>query len=274
MFPWGIELLRGIQRYFRLLGLLIKVAAMRQMAYRPHFYMMILGKVIRIGLLFLFFQAVFLKVDRIGEWTYDQVLLLFATFHVVDYVMSVLFHRTLAYKLPMKIHSGDLDMEMVLPVRLLFLVSFEEVDMIDFYSFLPSLGFLGYVFYRLDFAFSWMQLLGYCLLVMNAVAFLFAVVLMISTVSFWTTHASGLARMFDNLFKVGRYPIDIFHGFLKIVFLYILPLVLIAQVPSRVLLEGLAPGVVLVSLCATAVFLGVALWFWRVGLRNYLSASS
>jgi ABC-type uncharacterized transport system permease subunit len=42
------------------------------MAYRPHFFMMIAGKVIRIGLLILFFQAIFLKVDRIGQWTFDR----------------------------------------------------------------------------------------------------------------------------------------------------------------------------------------------------------
>jgi hypothetical protein len=37
---------------------------MRQMAYRPHFFMMVAGKIIRIGLLFFFFQAIFFKVDR------------------------------------------------------------------------------------------------------------------------------------------------------------------------------------------------------------------
>jgi len=247
---------------------------MRQMAYRPHFFMMITGKVIRIALLFFFFQAIFFKVNKIGQWTYDQVLLLFATFHVVDYLMSVTFHRNLAFHLPRMIQTGDLDSRIILPIKPLFIASFENLDIIDFFSFLPSLGFLGYVLYRLELSFSWAQVLAYVALLLNALIFLFAVVLIIATISFWTTQAFGLARIFDNLLKIGRYPLDIFQGFLKVIFIYFLPLVLIAQIPSQALLKTLSIGYVVFAFVVTGVFLTIALAFWRVGLRNYLSASS
>ncbi|MEW6441856.1 MAG: ABC-2 family transporter protein [bacterium] len=274
MSPWVTKAGRGVRRYAGLLGVLVKIGFMRQMAYRPHFYLMITGKVIRIALVFFFFQAIFLKVDRIGSWTYDEVLLLFATFHIVDYLMSITFHRTLAYQLPGRVQSGELDWRMLLPVNLLFFVSFEEVDIIDLFSFLPSLAFLMYVFHRLDFAFSWPQLAAYVLLMANALLFVFAVVLITATVSFWTTQSYGLSRIFDNLLKIGRYPLDIFQGFWKIVFVYFLPLVLIAQVPSQALLRALDPKFLLAAMGASAFFLVLALAFWRVGLRNYVSASS
>ena len=263
-----------LSRYLRLFFLFFKIGIMRQMAYRPNFFMMITGKVIRIGLLFFFFQAVFLKVDRIGQWTFDQVLLLFATFHIVDYLMSITFHRNLAFHLPRRIQTGELDSRMILPVDLLFMVAFEEIDLIDFLSFLPSLGFLSYVICRLDVALSWPQAVAYVALLANAVLFLFAVVLIISTISFWTTQSLGLARIFDNLLKIGRYPLDIFQGFWKMVFVYFLPLVLIAQIPSQALLQALSPGFLLFAFTITGVFLAVALGFWKVGLKNYLSAST
>jgi ABC-2 type transport system permease protein len=236
--------------------------------------MMVAGKVIRIGLLFFFFQAVFLRVDRIGNWSYDQVLLLFATFHVVDFLMSVTFQRNLAFVLPRRIQTGELDARLLLPVNLLFISSFEDIDMMDFFSFLPTLGFLGYVFYRLGISFSWIQMLTYLLLLVNALVFLFAAVLIIASVSFWTTQSYGLARMFDNLLKIGRYPLDIFHGFWRVIFMYFLPLVLIAQVPSQSLLGALAPGSVLFAFGVSGCLLFVALRFWKVGVRNYMSASS
>jgi len=274
MWPWATEMIQGIRRHAALLGLMVKVGFMRQMTYRPHFFLMVTGKLIRIALLFFFFQAIFLKVDRIGKWTYDQVLLLFATFHIVDYLMSITFHRNLAYQLPGRVHSGDLDWRMLLPVNLLFFVSFEEVDLIDFFSFLPSLAFLGYVFYRLHFDFSIVQFVAYGLLLLNALVFLFAMVLITATVSFWTTQSYGLARIFDNLLKVGRYPLDIFQGFWKMVFVYFLPLVLIAQVPSQALLKTLSPVFLLGAFFVSGVFMVIAMMFWRSGLRNYLSASS
>jgi ABC-2 type transport system permease protein len=247
---------------------------MRQMAYRPHFFMMIAGKVIRMGLLLFFFQAIFAKVDRIGRWTFDQVLLLFATFHILDYLMSVTFQRNLSFDLPRQIQNGELDRRMVLPVNLLFLSSFEDIDLIDFFSFIPSLGFLGYVLYRLDFAFSLPQVLAYILLLFNALIFLYAMILMIATVSFWTTQSYGIARIFDNLLKVSRYPLDIFEGFWKVVFIYFLPLILIAQIPTQALLGVLSPKVILTAFGMTAIFLLTAFSFWRRGLRNYMSSST
>jgi ABC-2 type transport system permease protein len=260
--------------YLKLFGVFVKIGLMRQMAYRPHFFMMVVGKIIRIGLLFFFFQAIFLKVDRIGQWTFDQVLLLFATFHIVDFLMSITFQRNLSFHLPRIIQTGELDSRMVLPTNLLFFISFEDIDMMDFFSFLPSLGFLGYVFYRIGFDFSWYQGVAYVLLVVNALFFLFAVVLIISTVSFWTTQSYGIARIFDNLLKIGRYPLDIFEGFWKIVFIYFLPLILVAQIPAQALLQTLSLELILPALGMTFIFLILALNFWKVGLKNYLSASA
>ncbi len=267
-------MLKVLARYLRLCILLFRVGLMRQMAYRSHFFLMIIGKIIRMALLLFFFQAVFLKIDRLGQWTYDQVLLLFATFHIVDYVMSITFQRNLAFKLPERIRTGELDTRMILPVNLLFMVSLEELDLMDFFSFIPAVAFLVYVLDRLGLAFTWLQALGYCLLLVNAIVFIFSVVLIISAISFWTVQSYGLARMFDNLLKIGRYPLDIFEGFWKIIFVYLLPLVLIAQVPSQALLATLSPGFVVFGFSVTLAFLIVSLSLWKAGLRNYLSASS
>jgi ABC-2 type transport system permease protein len=247
---------------------------MRQMTYRPHFFMMVAGKIIRIGLLLFFFQAIFFKVNRIGQWTFDQVLLLFATFHIVDFVMSITFQRNLSFHLPQLIQTGELDSRMVLPGNLLFFISFENIDLMDFFSFLPSLGFLGYVFYRIGFSFSWFQIITYLFLLVNTLVFTFAIVLLIATLSFWTTQSYGMARIFDNLLKIGRYPFDIFEGVWKVVFIYFLPLILIAQVPTQALLGVLPFKYVLIAFGVTGIFLLVALRFWRVGLRSYLSAST
>lgn len=266
--------MKTARRYARLSLLLFKYSLLRDMAYRPHFFLMITGKVVRMALLLLFFQAVFLQVDRLGAWGFDQVLLLFATFHLVDYLISITFQRNLAFSLPRRIQTGELDSRMVLPVNLLFMASLEEMDLMDFFSALPAVAFLVYVLDRLGFAFTWGQAAAYLLLMANAIVFLFSVVLMIAAISFWTVQSYGLSRVFDNLMKIGRYPLDIFEGFWKVVFVYFLPLVLIAQVPSQALLATLRPGFAAFGLAVTLGFLAVALLLWKRGLVNYMSASS
>ncbi len=247
---------------------------MRGMSYRPHFFMMILGKVIRIALLFFFFQAVFLRVDRIGNWSFEGVLLLFATFHLVDFLMSVTFQRNLAFALPRKVQSGELDWRMILPGNLLFFLSFESVDLVDLISSIPTLGFLIYALYLLNFSFTWVQLAGYLFLVFSALVFLFALILIIATTSFWTTQSYGLGTIFDEFLRIGRYPLDIFEGFWKTALIYILPVVVIAQFPCQVLLGTLSFKFVVYSIFVSAGALIMALNFWKLGIRNYLSASN
>lgn len=263
-----------MKRYARLFWLLCRASLMRQIAYRPHFFLMVCGKVIRMVLLLFFFQAVFLRIDRLGRWTFDQVLLLFATFHLVDYLISITFQRNLSYRLPELIQSGNLDSRLGLPVDPLFMASLENIDLMDFISFIPCLGLLVYALHRLGFAFTWLQALLYCLLIVNAVVFLFAVVLIIATISFWTTRSAGLARVFDDLTQVGRYPLDIFEGFWKFFFIYVLPLALISQLPSQALLGALSPGFLLYAVTCSSLLAVIAVRFWKTGLNNYSSTSS
>jgi len=266
--------MKRIVHHLRIVPLLVKTGLMQQMAYRPHFFSMFAGKVIRIALLLLFFQAVFLKVDRIGSWDYDQVLLLFATFHVVDFLMSITFHRNLAFYLPQRVHTGEFDSRMLLPVNLLFLSSLERIELIDFASFLPTLAFLGYVLHRIEFDFTVGQFTVYLVLLVNALVFLFAAILAIASLSFWTTRSTGLAKIFDSLLKVGRYPLEIFEGFWKSLFLYILPLVLIAQLPSEAILGILSLRASLVATGMTGFLLALSLRLWKAGLNRYQSTSS
>ncbi|MGB9700922.1 MAG: ABC transporter permease, partial [Thermodesulfobacteriota bacterium] len=226
-----------IKKYLKLFFLFIKIGLMRQMAYRPHFFMMVVGKIIRIILLFFFFQAIFLKIDRLGEWNYEQVLLLFATFHLVDFLMSITYQRNLINFLPRWVQTGELDSRLLLPTNHLFLISFENIDLMDLFSFLPSLVFLGFIILNLHINFSGMQVIIYGVLVINALIFLYAIHLLIASLSFWTTQSYGIGRIMDNLFKIGRYPLDIFEGFWKIFFIYFFPLIIIAQLPTQSLFQ-------------------------------------
>ncbi len=265
---------RRAARYAALYGTLAKIGLLQQMAYRPHFFFMVGGKVVRMALLLCFFQAVFLQVDRIGRWTYDGILLLFGTFQLVDYLVSITFQRNLGGFLPARIHSGDLDARLLLPVNHLFLVSFEVVDVMDVFSFIPAAGFLLWVLWRMDFAFTVLQAASYAGLVAAALVFIYAVFLIIASISFWTVQSSGLSTIFDNILKVARFPTDIFAGIWKVVLLYLFPVALIAPLPAEALLGTLRPGAALAAAGAAGGFLGAAVLLWRIGLRRYTSAST
>jgi ABC-2 type transport system permease protein len=87
--------------------------------------------------------------------------------------------------------------------------------------------------------------------------------------------AQGIVWGYYSLFNISRLPDAAYHGFFKAFFTFVLPMVLVANVPAKVMVQKLrSPGelillVVMMLVCAVASELG-----WRVSVRHYTSASS
>jgi ABC-2 type transport system permease protein len=98
---------------------------------------------------------------------------------------------------------------------------------------------------------------------------------MLAAISFWTVRAQGIVYGYYNLFNIARMPDEAFKGAFKAVFTFALPVLLVSNVPVRVLadkvisLEGL-----LVLLALGVVWSLISEWFWQVSVRRYTSASS
>ena len=99
----------------------------------------------------------------------------------------------------------------------------------------------------------------------------------LATISFWIVRAQGLIYGYYNLFNIARYPDSIFgRGLFRFVFSWIVPVILVANVPAR-LLAGIfeRPLPLLAQLGgAAALSVIVSRAFWRLALRRYSSASS
>jgi ABC-2 type transport system permease protein len=98
---------------------------------------------------------------------------------------------------------------------------------------------------------------------------------MLATISFWTVRAQGIVYGYYNLFQIARMPDEAFRGLFRVFFTFALPMLLVTNVPVRLLaekLDSVAPLLLLLgmsALCAAA-----SEWVWRRSLRRYTSASS
>jgi ABC-2 type transport system permease protein len=98
---------------------------------------------------------------------------------------------------------------------------------------------------------------------------------LLATVSFWTVRAQGIVWGYYSLFNISRFPDAAYHGFFKAFFTFVLPMVLVANVPAKVIVRKLdSPAqlvflVVMMLACAVVSEVG-----WRFSVRHYTSASS
>ena len=67
---------------------------------------------------------------------------------------------------------------------------------------------------------------------------------LLASVAFWTVRAQGIVWGYYNLFNIARLPDAAFHGFFKAFFHFAIPMLLVANVPVKLLHQppGIAAG--------------------------------
>src|SRR5205823_13130104 len=108
------------------------------------------------------------------------------------------------------------------------------------------------------------------------VAVHYSIMLSLAAVSFWIVRAQGLVYGYFNFLNIARYPDVIYPRLFRFIFGWIVPVVIVANIPARVLIKSLGqPAWLMFHLVVAAT---IAFWssriFWRFALRHYSSASS
>jgi ABC-2 type transport system permease protein len=99
---------------------------------------------------------------------------------------------------------------------------------------------------------------------------------LLASISFWTVRAQGIVWGYYNLFQIARMPDEAFQrGLFKAVFTFAIPMLLVSNVPVRLLISKLSStGPLLLLLGMSVVCFAVSEWGWRASVRRYTSASS
>jgi len=97
----------------------------------------------------------------------------------------------------------------------------------------------------------------------------------LSCISFWTVKAQGIVWGYYNLFNIARLPDAAFRGFFRAFFTFAVPMLIVANVPVKLLAGKLSsPFEMLLLVAMAAVCFAFSSWFWRKSVKNYTSASS
>jgi ABC-2 type transport system permease protein len=79
-----------------------------------------------------------------------------------------------------------------------------------------------------------------------------------------------------NIINLARYPDAVFKGVMKFVFSWLIPVIVVTNVPTRVLTQASAtPWLLIVHLlCASVLMLLFSRFVWRIASSRYSSAST
>jgi ABC-2 type transport system permease protein len=173
------------------------------------------------------------------------------------------------------VRTGRMDFMLLLPVNTRFLISLRNVDLGGFISAALALCVVGYGAAQLGLRPGWSAILGYLGLCGAGLIIHYALMFGMATVCFWTVRAQGIVWGYYNLFNIARQPDSAFRGMFRVVFTFVVPMLLVSNVPAKVLINKLSsPAEWLLLLGMSVACLVASELAWRFSLRHYTSASS
>ena len=262
------------RRYLTIYLALWKNSIIREMSFKTNFLLWIFVELLWFALQLSFIAIIYTHTDHIGDWSKWEVVLLMGTAHFIQQMFQAFF-LTNCTELSELIRTGKLDFMLLLPVNTRFLVSLRKVDLGAFVNAGSALCVIGYALHRLALVPTAAQFLGFAGAALVGVCIHYSLMFLLCTISFWTVRAQGIVWGYYSLFNISRLPDAAYRGLFKAVFTFVIPMVLVANVPARVLVQKLGSPLQLLLLVgmmlACAVVSELA---WRFALKHYTSASS
>ena len=272
----GGEALRttGIRRYLGIYAALWKNSVTRETMFKSNFLLWILVELLWFGLQLSFIGVIYLHTDEIGTWTKWQVVLLVGASQFIQQIYQAFFLINCA-NLSELVRTGKLDFLLLLPVNTRFVVSLRQVDLGGFINAASAAGVMVYAASKLGLQPSLAQVFSFAALCAVGILIHYSLMFTLATVCFWTVRAQGMVWGYYNLFQIARMPDEAFKGLFKAVFTFGIPMLLVSNVPVRVLADKLqSPALPLVLLGMAVVCALASECVWRLSVRHYTSASS
>jgi ABC-2 type transport system permease protein len=267
--------LLSMRRYWEIYKLLLRNSLIREMSFKANFLLWIVTELLWFLGQFVFIDILFLYVDRIGDWTKWEVVLLIGTHQIITQLFQAFFYVNLT-NLPELVRTGRLDLMLLLPVDTQFAVSTRQFGLDNVVNAAVGVGFVVFSLEKLGRTPAFSQVAWYLLALPLGVAVHYSIMFSLASLSFWIVRAQGLIHGYFNLVTIARYPEQVFGGVFKFVFTWFIPVILVANAPARILARaGAQPlGSLLQLAFAAGLALCLSRLFWSTALRRYSSASS
>ena len=260
-------------RYLRLYLYFLRFSFSRAMEFRVDFFFRVVMDTVFYLVHIAFFKIIYRHTALIGGWDFDQVLIFVCGFFLADAIHMTVAANNLWY-LPQYINKGELDYYLVRPVSSLFMLSVRDFAANSFMNLLIAAGLLTWALARTPLSFGWPQLALYLLFIINGAYLYYVIHLFFILPVFWTHSGRRFEAVFYAVKQFAERPDRIFHGPIRLLLVTLLPFLLIASYPARILLDGIRYHHLL-HLCLASICLTLLLLLgWRRGLRVYSSASS
>ncbi|MFN7728339.1 MAG: ABC transporter permease [Bdellovibrio sp.] len=259
-------------KYLRLYRAFLVASLKADLEYRMNFLSRIVTDIFWYAAQIITFEALFLHTEKLGTWGLPETRVFLGMLFVVDALYMIILSENLD-KISDRVRKGEMDLLLAKPVNSQFMMSCQRANTAITGNLLLGSAWLIWSLAQLP-DFNWFRLLWLLILIPSGLIALYGIRFMISTTAVIFTRSENLQYMWYQLYRLGMRPDSIYSPWLKFVVITVLPVGLIASVPSRFLLEPPDFYLLPLTLFVSFSFLWMSRRFWNYALKFYSSASS
>ncbi len=239
-----------------------------------------------------FYWIIFEHASSIGQqtgWGKYEFFVFMGTTWIINSIVQAFFMPN-SEEFSELIRTGGLDFAMLKPIDTQFLISFRKVSWSSLSNLVLGFMLLGISLSQLmqrpenPWQFEISMLVLYPLYIFCGVSILYSLMICLAATSVWLGRNQTLYDFWFYITNFSRYPMEIYArgwGFpLWLIFTFVIPVLVVVNVPARLLAQPLTPRaswewpLAGFTLLAAAVSILVSRWVFNTALGAYRSASS
>jgi len=260
-----------VRRYLSLFALQMKTAALLSLQYRVDFFVQLAMALFWSSTALVPLLVLFSKRDTVAGWTANEALVVTGFFMALKGVLLGAVQPALANVVE-HVRKGTLDFLLLKPVDAQFLLSSSKLDLSRGADVVAGLALAAYATHAAGARPSLAAISLSLLVLICAVAILYALWIMVVSLSFRVVKIDNLSYLILSTFDAARFPASVFRGFLSFLFTFVIPLALMTTYPALALLSKLETRQVFTALGVAFGFLIVARVIWLRSIRFYTGA--
>jgi len=260
-------------RYVRIVRTFVTAEMETELAYRLNFVLGILEMVLVIGTSIGAVLVLFTQTSSLNGWSLPQMIALTGVYYLVQGGVNLVFSPSFE-KLMEHVRQGTLDFTLLKPANTQFLVSTRHFRLVRLVDFLFGMGVVVVGLLMLGDAVTPWSALAFLVTLACGIACVYTLLLTLVTLAFWFVRVDNILAIFWAFTDAGRFPIDLYPGWLRLTLATIVPIGIAVTVPAEAISGRMSLETFAAMLAGTAFSVTFASWFWRRGLRSYTGASA
>lgn len=258
----------------RLYGRYVSVSWRSQMQYPGAFIATSLGAFATTITDFIGLWALFARFQHIEGWRFGEVALLYG---VISVAFAIADGLTRGFDVfgEQFVKTGDFDRVLVRPRSTIVQLLGYELRATRVGRLAQAMLAWGVGVYLTGVGSTWTAWPVLLFAVLGGIALFAGILVLQATLTFWTVESVEIANTLTyGGVEAAQFPLDIYARWFRVFVTYIVPLACVSYFPVASVLGRSVGRFAVLTPVFGFVFLGVALYVWKLGVRRYTSTGS